>query len=336
MGAQQDNDVISFIGTEFAPVTISGGSIRGGDGIDTFVGAEAIFTGTTINGNAGDDAFELADLLGSTLLGGQGEDFINVFDVVSSVVNGNKGNDDIVAINVFNSEIFGGQGDDIIDVFGDFSNSSVSGNLGDDLITYTDGGFDDDDFVANGNEGDDTVIGGGGDDTLNGGKDNDEIDGGDGADTITGGLGADTVTGGLGADVFTGVTGDSFAATAGALNTVTFGNGVDWITDFTLNPDPELSDSIVINGATVDIDAVGVAIIVDGTYFITNADPNTTQFAVFGNYNDDDKVFTSAGEDIVNNAFLTFQTGTAQAEGQSIGVTSVEALIVSGETLFDS
>ena len=56
--------------------------------------------------------------------------------------------------------------------------------------------------------------------------------GGDGDQTISGGKGADLLTGGAGADTFVFASGDSVAATAAVGATITFGNGVDVITDF--------------------------------------------------------------------------------------------------------
>lgn len=87
----------------------------------------------------------------------------------------------------------------------------------------------------------DTISGGAGDDTLVGGNGADTIDGGTGADTVTGGAGGDTMTGGAGQDTFAAAWGTGLAATstnfAGATvavgDTMTFGNGVDIVTDFT-------------------------------------------------------------------------------------------------------
>ena len=95
------------------------------------------------------------------------------------------------------------------------------------------------DFVFNGDAGNDTLTGGAGDDTLNGGDNNDRLiggagndrlDGGSGNDSLTGGTGADTLYGGLGNDTLTGggVGNDVFVFDT-ALNAST---NVDRITDF--------------------------------------------------------------------------------------------------------
>lgn len=68
--------------------------------------------------------------------------------------------------------------------------------------------------------------------SIVGGAGNDTITGGDGNDTITGGKGADILTGGDGADTFVFNEGDSEAATAVNGSTITFGNGVDVVMDF--------------------------------------------------------------------------------------------------------
>jgi hypothetical protein len=120
----------------------------------------------------------------------------------------------------------------------------TAGGQGNDALNLA-GGAD----WVNGDDGNDTINGADGNDYLIGGTGNDAITGGDGNDTIVGSIGVDAMTGGLGVDVFVaGQTGDSAAATvqaggamvgqssmAGMTTTpwsLTFGNGVDVITDF--------------------------------------------------------------------------------------------------------
>ncbi|EKE68141.1 hypothetical protein P24_17962, partial [Oceanibaculum indicum P24] len=81
--------------------------------------------------------------------------------------------------------------------------------------------------------------------TITGTAGADTLSGGDGNDTITGGTGADQMSGGGGADVFVQAGGDSVARTAETITvanlgngeTMTFGSGVDVITDFVSGTD---------------------------------------------------------------------------------------------------
>jgi len=98
------------------------------------------------------------------------------------------------------------------------------------------------------------IVGSPSDDSITGGAGNDNISGGTGADTLAGGTGTDTINGGAGADGMTGGTGDTVdtyvlstdtSVVASAVNfalgvsttlidnldTMTFANGVDVITD---------------------------------------------------------------------------------------------------------
>ena len=106
------------------------------------------------------------------------------------------------------------------------------------------------------------ITGGSGADALIGNSGNDVIIGGAGADTITGGTGADIYTGGAGADVFVtapaalasnsvAASATSLTATIAAGDTMTFGNGVDIIRDFTTG-----TDTIKVGAATATINGV--------------------------------------------------------------------------------
>ena len=255
LGAQADNDVVAWVGTATSPITVTDATIKGGAGNDLFTATNTVFASVFINGNAGDDVFEFwpgpTSFLGSTLQGGQGDDLINLDTVSSSVVNGNKGDDTIEVDQVSNSSIYGGQGDDSIYLFSSVQNTLIDGGLGNDLISGNEDGTSA--FTASGNDGSDTMYGGSGKDTLNGDLGNDFIDGGAGNDTINGGKGGDTLTGGNGSNTFVLATGDSFAATSGAANAVTFGNGIDWITDFTAGTLDAPVDSVVFNGTELDL-----------------------------------------------------------------------------------
>jgi Ca2+-binding RTX toxin-like protein len=129
---------------------------------------------------------------------------------------------------------------------------------------------------------------GSGNDVITAGAGAQTINGGAGNDTITGGAGADLITGGTGADTFvTGAAGASVAASANTLNgtiangqTLTFGNGVDVITDFVSGTD-KLD---VATAATVATSGIGLA---------ANTDLATdTTYTILGTYNAATKVFT--------------------------------------------
>lgn len=96
-----------------------------------------------------------------------------------------------------------------------------------------------------GGAGADSLVGGALVDALNGGAGADTLNGGGGSDFLRGGAGADSLTGGAGGDTFYHFQSEGIARTAetltaasiGAGETITFGNGVDVITDFTTATD---------------------------------------------------------------------------------------------------
>ena len=113
---------------------------------------------------------------------------------------------------------------------------TVAGSNGADTLS---GGAGADTLTGNG--GADSILGGAGADVITAGAGDDVITGGECADVITGGAGNDNITGGVDADTYVGgFQGESTAITASSFNgtkyaandTVTFGNGVDVITDF--------------------------------------------------------------------------------------------------------
>lgn len=310
LGAQGDNDVVAWVGTDQMDITVNNATIRGGGGNDLFTAIEADFASVVINGNAGDDVFsgDVSDFLGNTLYGGQGDDLILLDDVSSSLINGNKGIDHIYIGEdgdlIVNSSIYGGQGDDTIRLGGEILNTVIARGLGDD---YIGSGFEGTSaFAASGNDGADTVCGGAADDTLYGNEGSDFVAGNGGSDTIVGGRGSDTLyaeyyedNGRFGVDgenLFIFNAGESFAATAGAGNSVTFGNGVDWIVDYS-----EALDSVEYNGTSFDFEgagAVGFARIVNGSYVIEQASANGL-VVVLGTFDRDNQTFTGSSTDDV-------------------------------------
>ena len=114
----------------------------------------AIFDGSTIHGNGGDDRVNGSAFM-DVLYGDSGEDCIS----------GNGGDD----------EIYGGNDNDKL--YGDAGNDIVHGDDGNDII--------------HGGDGDDYLFGDSGDDCINGGNGNDVIDAGAGTDTLNGNDGDD-------------------------------------------------------------------------------------------------------------------------------------------------
>ena len=364
LGAKEADDVVSWVGAENAPIIVTNATVSGGAGNDLFVATETIFASVFFNGNAGSDTFKFwpgpSALLGCTLQGGQGNDYIDVDAAAISIINGNLG-DDLIFVGgsslpffpdepddsvVSNTSIYGGQGNDTIKLYGEITNNLIDGGLGDDTIN----GSAASGFAAYGNEGNDNLHGGDGDDHLHGDIGNDTIHGGQGADNLIGGVGNDnilggqgndTITGGQGADTMTGGadeaddtfvlnTGDSFAATAGIGNAALFGNGVDWITDFENGTPQAPYDSIVFNGVELslaDRSVIGFASIANGAYRIDVASKNGI-YVVLGNYDAEAQVFTDTftNEPAPPDNDSIFFSSTATSG--SLGVGSVEAFVV--------
>ena len=181
-----------------------------------------------------------------TILGGQGNNLINVNAITSAAfsyadpvtgqrlqirVDGGNGEDTLVGSQGFNDSLFGGHGDDQINVaptmpilvgqtlHGDDGNDLIIGGPGGDTIEAGDGT----DSVTGG-AGDDVISGGDGNDLLNGSGDNDSIRGGQGLDTILGGVGNDTLVGESGNDSVSGEDGND-SVLGGAGHDRLFGDG---------------------------------------------------------------------------------------------------------------
>jgi S-layer protein len=114
-----------------------------------------------------------------------------------------------------------------------------------------------------GGSGNDTFVGTAQGDIIDGGAGNDNISSGGGADTVTGGAGNDLITGGGGVDTFVQVGSQSTASTKLVNNVVTFGNGVDIITDFSSADGEKLKGGTALTSATIQT-STALAL---GTYF---------------------------------------------------------------------
>ena len=139
--------------------------------------------------------------------------------------------------------------------------------------TFTGGAFAD---VISGGAGADVLVGGGGKDTISGNG---------GADAITGGTSADSMTGGTGVDTYTQGISDSLAvsasvfagATVAAGDTLTFGNGVDVITDFVAGAGGDVVDGLMGGAPTTLIgETVAALTAITGEVFFASGSFNAT------------------------------------------------------------
>ncbi len=240
-------------GSQFTEADIA----HGGDGDDVLTGG----TGSTLNGDAGDDRFRLDGPVDAN--GGEGFDTVTIWlgnrgldtdfqilegtlDLRRTPVDGTatmqligreRGLTETVE---FNGMLTGMESYSGINLQGAFSTNVMSTTvfLGDNVISGWVNGGRGDDTITDGDlgntifgaDGEDTIFGFGGDDILRGDLQADMLDGGDGDDELTGGEGGDTLTGGAGADSF-------FIA----LNQGDVQMDGDTITDF------ELGDRLIIN-----------------------------------------------------------------------------------------
>lgn len=213
----------------------------------------------TINGGAAGDLFLNSEIVGRGGNDRLGTAAGGVLNVSGSTVNGNTGNDTILIGTSDSSEIYGGKDQDSIVTTGNQVSMTYNGNIGADTITLGAGTFSG--FVNGGqgsdilsalavtNTGTGVTMGGDkGSDTLIGSARNDSMFGGDDGDTLTGGAHADTMTGGTGNDVFAGYGTASVADVNDGAD-----DGFDTITDFSA------STAAVANGDTISTGTAGTA-----------------------------------------------------------------------------
>jgi uncharacterized delta-60 repeat protein len=182
--------------------TLTGGAgndmISGDDGNDRVfesVAGATVLVETRLTSDLGDDV--LMSIERPYLVGGDGNDSIDVSDYPARVRVDAGGGDDSITGTRFDDALVGQGGNDSI--FGGFGNDVIRGDDGDDLVF----GHDGDDSIKGGT-GADTLNGGEGADLIRGDQDRDRIFGDNGDDIIAGGGGADTMTGGRGNDTFDG------------------------------------------------------------------------------------------------------------------------------------
>ena len=258
-------------------------SVSGGDGADTLfsIGGGA----DTLSGGADGDTFDLRDLSGQTITGGEttttGTDTDRLtlqftstpvtvtysgneagtisdgtntasFSEIEQLVLGD-GNDTLYGGTMSSgASINGGGGDDWLYVGGTSGDNTLEGGGGADTI---DGGSGND--LVSGGSGNDLLAGWDGDDSLNAGGDddtvfgdggNDSIDGAEGNDMLFGGIGDDTVFGGDGADTLLGDAGADSLVGGGDADVI-YGGAGDTVQGGETGTD---SDTLVLNYADVE------------------------------------------------------------------------------------
>ena len=294
--------------------------IEGGDG-DDLISSNGFIEDSAIDGGDGEDAIYVDGSEGSLIAGCDGDDLIDVDGIITDTWVLGEGGDDTIFIGeepligedpstvISNSVIDGGDGDDqiILAFINAGSEIDVFGGEGDDIIDAATAGIA---LTLYGNDGNDALIG-------------------SNESTLIGGTGADAlIATGDGSTLYLFATGDSLAATdSEAAESVTFGNGVDVITDY------EDADVITLNGFSIadNLDQItGLATINgDGEYQIERLGGGTnTTFHIHGTYDEESGVFT---EDRDAGSFLLFQVASAAAVGDTFSVTSVEAYTVNSD-----
>lgn len=150
----------------------------------------------TVSGGAGNDTIRVNANGIATADGDAGDDQVAGVNEADSLLNGEGGNDLIVATGDIFSETHAGAGDDSVVVRTEdipATSATVTGDNGDDIITFLDPSSDSSDSHFDAGNGNDIVSGGAA--TVDGGNGNDSISvvGGTVDSTVTCGKGFDTV-----------------------------------------------------------------------------------------------------------------------------------------------
>ncbi|WP_199249486.1 calcium-binding protein [[Phormidium] sp. ETS-05] len=136
------------------------------------------------------------DIIGNAAIGALAGSFVDADDA-----------DNLIEVTAANADLKGGlrafAGNDRI--LGTDDKDVANGNMGNDTLIGVGG----DDFLRGG-QGDDILYGDDGNDILNGNRGNDDVRGGNGNDVLRGGEGNDTLTGGDGNDILMGDKGSDF------------------------------------------------------------------------------------------------------------------------------
>jgi Ca2+-binding RTX toxin-like protein len=200
IGADGNDSILGDDGDDALFGGADSDSLGGGAGNDLLDGGEG---NDQLIGASGTD----------TLLGAGGNDTITDSDGSTSV-DGGLGNDSVsITGGVFNQTVLGGEGDDIVTIFNAIGSlNQVFGGTGNDSFTGGDAtdsvfGGDGNDVLQPGN-GSDFVDAGAGADSVSGFGGNDTILGGTGNDLLSGGTGADSLVGGDDRDLISFLDGD--------------------------------------------------------------------------------------------------------------------------------
>jgi Ca2+-binding RTX toxin-like protein len=193
IGAGNGNDSITTgSGNDHIFDGLGADFIATGDGNDTIVTrADPLLNmGATIDGGAGDDAFDT--IFAISIFGGTGNDVIGARQMGGPIDCGPG--DDLVRV-ISDADhpavVFGGDGNDKI--FSTDGRDSLYGGGGRDTL-YSGNNAD----LLSGNGGNDQLFGQGGNDRLYGGAGNDRLEGSGGNDRLSGGPDADLINGGIG------------------------------------------------------------------------------------------------------------------------------------------
>ena len=219
---------------------------------------------SSITGGSGDDTITGTNA-NDTIRGGAGEDYINAGSGVNTITDAGYFSDVITHDSANSTVAIAVDGSDLVIVNASQvgATATVSGNVEENRNINASGSSAAVVLNAaaltvpsaeteNPGQGLATLIGGSGGDTITGGVN---------ADSLTGGSGVDQLTGGLGADRFVQTTGA--ASTGVAANVITFGVGVDYITDF----NSAQADALVGNGTALTSGAIQTTnILAPGTY----------------------------------------------------------------------
>jgi Ca2+-binding RTX toxin-like protein len=197
-----------------------------GDGSDRIIGGIDADTLQIEGGTQTSDVFLLTSAGGDVLLTSAGaSDALDVSEVETIKISG-LGGDDVLSIGDLSAtaatkvSFDAGSGDDILDGSQATTAISANGEGGNDTLI---GGAGND--SVDGGGGYDVVLGGGGADTLIGGTGDDHLDGGTGADSLVGGTGDDTLDGGDGADTIVGGPGEDLLWGGAGPDAFTYASG---------------------------------------------------------------------------------------------------------------
>ncbi|MEM0989896.1 MAG: Hint domain-containing protein [Pseudomonadota bacterium] len=298
--------------------------VYGGDGNDTITSVETdARSDDTFFGGDGNDSISVAGG-DNTLYGGSGADNITGGLGNDSVYAGDDA-DTIALTDGFGSDtIYGGESgndNDTLDLSGLGSNVTVT-YTGDEQGTFTDGTdtaaffgienvilTDQNDFldatndtvgiVADGRDGEDTIIGGSGDDVLYGGNNADSIIGGGGNDTLYGGDNGDDFELGAGDDVI-------YSGAGTVYNRLVAADGFGQDTVYGGGSQNELDFSSLSNSVTGTISDDGDGTLSDGTSSVTFQNvpdlvltSGNDQLSLVGLTVDLDDIYAGDGDDTI-------------------------------------